>query len=234
MLERKQTLAEIVSDRIKTFIAENNCQPGERLPSEKEIIDMLGVSRTIVREALKTLQSQGIIEIKQGIGIFVKEIKLQGYFKNISPFLKLDKLKFKELIDTRIILELGAIELAVEQYHLDKIKQMSHWNNLFLEKVKNGEKPKNEDLYFHRSLFDATCNETYIQLSTIIAEYFNMNQLEQIVDFEDYISSYEEHKSIITLLINKETEKAKQAMKVHLHHLYDILHEWEENIPSRK
>ncbi|CAM4176455.1 FadR/GntR family transcriptional regulator [Lederbergia lenta] len=229
MLERKKTLAEIVSDRIKTFISENNYQPGKRLPSEKEIMDMLGVSRTIVREALKTLQSHGIIEIKQGVGIFVSEIKIQGFFKNVSPFIKLDKVKFKELIDTRIILELGAIELVIEHYHLDKIKKMSHWNDLILEKVENGEKPKNEDLYFHRSLFDATCNETYIQLSNVIAEYFKMNQLEEIVDFEDYIASYKEHKSIITLLINKETEKAKLAMKAHLYHLYDILHKWEEN-----
>lgn len=233
MLLRKQTLAEIVSERIKTFISENNCEPGERLPSEKEIIDMLGVSRTIVREALKTLQSQGIIEIKQGVGIFVKEIMLQGLFKDISPFIKFDKLKFKEFIDTRIILELGAIELAIEHYHLDKIEQMTYWNETILEKTRIGENAKNEDLYFHSSLFKATGNETFIQLSSIITEYFNMNQLEEIVDLNSLLISYEEHKSIINSIINKDVDKAKQMMKMHLSRLYDFINEWNDDLPFK-
>ena len=49
MLQRKQTLSEIVSDRIKTYISSNNLHPGDRLPSEKEIIEMLEVSRTAVK-----------------------------------------------------------------------------------------------------------------------------------------------------------------------------------------
>lgn len=233
MLLRKQTLAEIVSERIKTFISENNCEPGDRLPSEKEIIDMLGVSRTIVRESLKTLQSQGIIDIRQGIGIFVKEIKLQGLFRDISPFIKFDKVKFKEFIDTRIILELGAIELAIEHYQIDKIKQLTYWNEAILEKTKMGISAKNEDLYFHSSLFKATGNETFIQLSSIITEYFNMNQLEEIVELVELLNSYEEHKAIIQSIMDKDLEKAKQTMKIHLSHLYDLINEWDEDLPLK-
>ncbi|MBS4197152.1 FadR/GntR family transcriptional regulator [Lederbergia citri] len=229
LVQRKQTLSEVVSARIKSYISENKCQPGDRLPTEKEIIEMLGVSRTIVREALKTLQSQGIIEIKQGLGIFVKEIKIQSIFRNISPFLTIDKVKFKEVIDTRIILELGAINLAINHYDLDKIKQMSYWNEALLEKAKKGEKPKTEDLNFHRSLMKATGNETYIQVSSIISEYFNMNHLEEIVDLEQYVASYKEHQSVIDCILNKDAEKAKQAMEEHLCHLYDLLNDWEED-----
>ncbi|MBS4219570.1 FadR family transcriptional regulator [Bacillus sp. FJAT-49711] len=229
MVKRKQTLAEVVSDRIKSYISENKCQPGDRLPTEKEIIDMLGVSRTIVREALKTLQSQGIIEIKQGLGIFVKEIKIQSILRKISPFLTIDKLKFMEVIDTRIILELGAIDLAINHYNLEKIKQMSYWNDVFLKKAKSGEKPKNEDLHFHRSLMNATGNETFIQVSSIITEYFNMNQLEEIIDLDQYVASYKEHQTIIDSILKKDVEQAKQAMKAHLHHLYSLLEDWEED-----
>ena len=223
MLQRKQTLSEIVSDRIKTYISTNNLHPGDRLPSEKEIIEMLEVSRTAVREALKTLQSQGIIEIRQGIGIFVKEINLQGLFKEVSPFLKLDKTKFKEVIDTRIILEIGAVELAINHFQLDKIMQMEYWNNIIYEKALNGEKPKNEDSYFHNALFLATGNETYIQLSSIVNEYFKLNQLEEIVNTEAFMISHKEHKSIIDSIIKKDKEMAKHEMKKHLSHLYDLI-----------
>ncbi|MBS4202210.1 FadR family transcriptional regulator [Bacillus sp. FJAT-49732] len=228
LIQRKQTLSEVVSERIKSYISENKCLPGDRLPTEKEIIEMLGVSRTIVREALKTLQSQGIIEIKQGLGIFVKEIKIQSILRKISPFLTIDKIKFKEVIESRIILELGAIDLAINHYDIEKIKQMSFWNEALLEKAKVGEKPKKEDLNFHRSLMNATGNETFIQLSSIITEYFNMNHLEEIVDLEQYVASYKEHQSVIDSILKKDVDKAKQSMETHLHHLYDLLDDWEE------
>ncbi|MCR2822502.1 FadR/GntR family transcriptional regulator [Lederbergia panacisoli] len=157
-VQRKQTLSEVVSERIKSYISENKCQPGDRLPTEKEIIDMLGVSRTIVREALKTLQSQGIIEIKQGLGIFVKEIKIQSILRNISPFLTIDKVKFKEVIDTRIIFELGAIGLAINHDDPEKIKQMSYWNEALLVKAKKWRKAQKR-----RFAFSSFVNECYGQ-----------------------------------------------------------------------
>ncbi|MCJ8008393.1 FadR/GntR family transcriptional regulator [Lederbergia wuyishanensis] len=229
IVQRKQTLSEVVSERIKSYISENKCQPGDRLPTEKEIIETLGVSRTIVREALKTLQSQGIIEIKQGLGIFVKEIKIQSILRKISPFLTIDKKKFKEVIDTRIILELGAISLAIEHYDTEKLERMSFWNEALLEKAKRGEKPKNEDLNFHRSLIKATGNETFVQLSSIISEYFNMNHLEQIVELDEYVASYKEHKLVVDSILAKDVETAKQAMETHLNHLYDLIDDWEED-----
>jgi GntR family transcriptional repressor for pyruvate dehydrogenase complex len=223
MIQRKQTLSEIVSSRIKTYITENNCQPGDRLPSEKEIIEMLGVSRTIVREALKTLQSNGIIEIKQGVGIFVKEVQLQSLIQNIYPFLQYDKTKFKEFLDTRIILELGAIELAINHYQLDKINQMSFWNDAFFEKATKGEKPKKEDLFFHRSLFIATGNETFIQLSSIITDYFNANKLEMVTSINAHMTSFKEHKLVVDSIISKDITTAKQTMKEHLNRLYSFI-----------
>lgn len=223
MLKRRQTLSEIASERIRDYITDYQCQPGDRLPSEKEIIDMLGISRTSVREALKTLQSQGIIEIKQGVGIFVKEIELDGYIKNVSPFLKTDKRTFKELIDSRIVLEVGAIELASQNDRPDQFLKMSNWNERIYEQALKGKKAKEEDLQFHKALFEATGNRTFIQLSSIINEYFHNNQLEEIVDIEGYKRSYIEHQAIIDALVNKETETAKQAMRQHLSHLYDLL-----------
>lgn len=225
MRKRKPTLSEIVIERIKTHIAEHQYQSGDQLPSEKEMIQMLGVSRTAVREALKSLQSQGIIEIRPGVGLFVTEVHLQNYLKNISPFLTIDKTKFKELIDARIVLELGAIELAIQHHQTDLIAQMEKWNDLILTKAQNGERPKEEDRLFHKALFDATGNDTYIQLSYIVNEYFQANQLEEVVDLEEYQISYKEHKKVIEKIQKKEIEAAKQAMRRHLSHLYDSLNE---------
>ncbi|MCR2822501.1 FCD domain-containing protein [Lederbergia panacisoli] len=76
---------------------------------------------------------------------------------------------------------------------------------------------------------NATGNETFIQLSSIITEYFSMNQLEKIVDLDEYVASYKEHQTIIECILNKDVEKAKQAMETHLHHLYSLLDDWKED-----
>jgi len=76
---------------------------------------------------------------------------------------------------------------------------------------------------------NATGNETFIQVSSIITEYFNMNQLEEIIDLDQYVASYKEHQTIIDSILKKDVEQAKQAMKAHLHHLYSLLEDWEED-----
>ncbi|MBO1004824.1 FadR/GntR family transcriptional regulator [Pseudogracilibacillus auburnensis] len=219
----RKTLSEIASDRIKEYIAEKNYQPGDRLPSEKEIIDMLGVSRTIVREALKTLQSQGWIEIKQGLGIFVSDIQLESIIQNMSPFITFDFKRMKDVIDTRIVLELGAIELVIEHDQIDNIKELVKWNESYLKKALRGEIPKKEDMFFHQSLFKATNNETYIQLSSFITKYFDMSQSEEKISVDEYKAAYEEHKMIIDLIFLKKKEEAKQVMRQHLQPLYNRL-----------
>ncbi|CAM4018090.1 FadR family transcriptional regulator [Paenibacillus alkaliterrae] len=223
MISKKQTLSSIVNERIKQFIVENDLRPGDRLPSEKEMMDKLNVSRTIVREGLKTLQSNGIIEIKPGSGIFVKEVSISDIFEQVSFGMKVDKVKFKEIIDTRIIIEQGAIELAIAHYDVSKIDKLIYWNNEIKGKIEHSIKAKHEDMQFHSALFFATGNETYFQFSKIINAYFDMNDFEKINELSDFKTAYEEHQNIIRYILNKDIHSAKNEMKKHLSPLYHYI-----------
>nr|WP_279588827.1 FadR/GntR family transcriptional regulator [Paenibacillus castaneae] len=216
-------MSSIVNERIKNYIVENDLRSGDRLPSEKEMMDKLNVSRTIVREGLKTLQSNGIIDIRPGSGIFVKEVSISDIFEQVSFGMKVDKVKFKEIIDTRIIIEQGAIELAIEHYDVSKIDKLIYWNNEINEKIEHGIKAKHEDMQFHSALFFATGNETYFQFSKIINAYFDMNDFERINELSDFKTAYEEHQNIIHYILNKDIHSAKNEMKKHLSPLYHFI-----------
>lgn len=223
MISKKQTLSSIVNERIKHYIVENDLRPGDRLPTEKEMMDQLNVSRTIVREGLKTLQSNGIIDIKPGSGVFVKEVSISEIFEQVSFGMKVDKVKFKEIIDTRIIIEQGAIELAIEHYDVKKIDKLIYWNNEIKGKLEHSIKAKHEDMQFHSALFFATGNETYFQFSKIINAYFDMNDFERINELSDFKTAYEEHRNIIHYILNKDIHSAKNEMKKHLSRLYHFI-----------
>lgn len=215
-MPEKVNLSHIVSERIKTYIIEHDLKEGERLPSEKQLIDMLGVSRTVVREALKSLEMIGILKIKTGDGIYVNALSLKPVLDQVSFRWKQDERKMKELLSTRRILELGAVEMAIERYEVPLIEQMGYWNEAMANKIAAGEMPLEEDLEFHRALFKATGNETYYELSEVITDFFlNVRQL-HFGKVEDTKQSFVEHQRIVDFILAKDTARAKREMELHL------------------
>jgi DNA-binding FadR family transcriptional regulator len=215
-ISEKVNLSYIVSERIKNHIIENEMKEGERLPSEKQLIETLGVSRTVVREALKSLEMIGILKIKTGDGIFVNGLSLKPVMDQVSFRWHQSERKMKELLATRRILELGAVEMAIEKNDLTFINQMEVWNEAMAHRLANGQMPIEEDLQFHRTLFKATGNLTYYELSEVIADFFLKIRQMHFGNLEDTKQSLVEHQNIVRYIRNKDVENAKKEMEIHL------------------
>ena len=80
----KQNIYQIANEEIKKYIIESGLKPGDKLLSEQELAINLGISRTSLREVLKGLQALGIIEVKPGDGIFLKEFNFDAILDNLS------------------------------------------------------------------------------------------------------------------------------------------------------
>lgn len=215
-IPQKLNLSRIASDRIKAYITDNNLEAGSKLPSEKQFVEMLNVSRTVVREALKSLETLGIVKIKSGDGIYVNTISLKPVIDQVSFQWKENKKRMKELLATRRILELGAIEMAVEEYNLDIIDQMESCNRRMEEKMRKKQSSIDEDIEFHRLLFQATANETYYELSEVITEFFTAIREVHLSQAAALKQSLQEHSNIVRFIREKETDQAKQEMEKHL------------------
>ncbi|MBO9605587.1 MAG: FadR family transcriptional regulator [Paenibacillaceae bacterium] len=225
---KKPTLVEIVTERIKTYIVENGMNAGDKLPSEKDLVEMVGVSRTVVREALKSLQLVNIVRIKSGDGIYVEDPSLRSVVDHLSFRWKINPVRQNELLETRIVLELGAIDMAIRHYNPLYIDEMERWNDKIRIALTENRIPDDEDLGFHHTLFKATGNETYAQLSEVLQDFFPPasdgqfgRTMEEIL--RDNLTIPEEHADILHWLRQKNTAKAKKSMKAHLMGLYRFM-----------
>ncbi|MFJ7726909.1 FadR/GntR family transcriptional regulator [Neobacillus sp. NPDC097160] len=100
-----------IMEEIRHLILDGGLSPGDRLLSERELSTQLKVSRTVIREALKSLEMLGIIEVKAG-GTFIKEPELNGVYHTLSYTMALDSVTISDLLETRKIIEVQAIKLA--------------------------------------------------------------------------------------------------------------------------
>ncbi|GAA3409143.1 FadR/GntR family transcriptional regulator [Paenibacillus hodogayensis] len=224
-IPEKMNLSHIVSDRIKGYILDNELKAGDKLPSEKQFIDSLGVSRTVVREALKSMETVGLIKIKTGDGIYVDGLSLKPVLDQVSFRWKKDERRMKELWATRRILELGAVEMAIERYDLEAIALMEARNRDMAAKIEKGELPIEEDLQFHRALFRAGGNDTFYELSEVLTDFFTSIRELHFGNVEDTRKSLIEHVNIIRAIRDKDMAAAKQEMERHLKPLKRLMKE---------
>lgn len=216
IIPEKVNLSQIVSERIKGYILDHDLKAGDKLPSEKQLIESLGVSRTVVREALKSLEMVGMIRIKTGDGIYVDSLSLKPVLDQVTFRWKQDAEKMRELFATRRVLELGAVEMAIEHYDTRLIGQMEYWNGEMEAVVRRGEMPIEQDLQFHRALFKATGNETFYELSEILTSFFTKIREQHFDNTEDRIVSCGEHTRIVHYIRDKDLGRAQSEMRTHL------------------
>lgn len=155
MIERV-ALHEAIVEEIKNYIKENNLEPGDKLPNQQEFTEMLGVSRTSFREALRTLQAVGLIEVKNGKGIYLKNRESCKIETTINVEDTRKSLLY--IHEVRRAIEGLAVKLAAERASEDDIKIMEENINLILEKARKGEGQPVEDKAFHTAIYNAARN----------------------------------------------------------------------------
>ena len=110
---KRTSLVDVAVEKLKEYITIHQFENGDKLPSEKLLIEKLGVSRTVVREAVSRLQQSGLIEVKSGSGMYITE-KDKHLSMLFESHMKVHGFKIKELLEVRKIIELGAIRLIIE------------------------------------------------------------------------------------------------------------------------
>jgi GntR family transcriptional regulator, transcriptional repressor for pyruvate dehydrogenase complex len=167
MIERVMLSDSIVKE-VKNYIVENNLKQGDKLPNQEQLCKIFGVSRTSLREALRTLKAIDIIDIKNGKGIYIKEqnvVNPNEYFTDMD-----EKNRIQCILETRRIVEGAAIKLAIQRATDDDIMIIESHLNLMSEKIKNGINSPEEDMNFHKAILNASKNPILIQYALQIYE----------------------------------------------------------------
>ena len=211
----RRGVASQVYEQLKQNIMNGIWSAGEKIPSENELVNMLGVSRISVREALKQLVSLGLLETRQGEGTFVKQYEADSYMNEMLPLMVINRENIIELLKYREIIEVGTIALAVERADDFDIQALEK-NIIIHEKYKDiKEKAAQVDLEFHLLLAQATKNPFVIKANSLIKDIF-LAVMEQTIDVMGTSPGLYYHKKMLAAIKMRDKELVVSLMQDHL------------------
>lgn len=206
---------------LKELINFKNLEPGDKLPSERMLAEKFNVTRSNLREALKTLEFYGLVKSIPQSGTFVADIGVTALNGMIDDILGLPEPTFKNLVEARIFLELKAVKLAAMRRTEEDLLHMENTLAEYSEKVIRGEDAVQEDLLFHLAIAKASANPTLITfMLKITPEIINNFEKHHVCDKDTAFRGIQEHKDILDAIKASDSDAAKSAMKVHFKVLY--------------
>ncbi len=169
---KKNSVVNLVIDRLKEAMMNKEIVPGDFLPSETELVKNLGVGKTSVREALKMLEAMGVVEIRQGYGTY---IPLEPQPDALSPLmfqLILEQASTDHLLELRKIFEPAYSLLAMEKATEADLADIAAIVSDFEAKIKEGTQTAEDDLKFHERIMACTRNPFVMNVGLTIHQLF--------------------------------------------------------------
>lgn len=163
-------MPERVTAALLELIRNGNYPAKSRLPSEMEMAQSFGVSRTVIREAISRLKSEGLVESRQGSGVFVREAGLDAPFR-IDPAVVGSVLSVLQVVELRRGLEAEMAALAAERATRQQVAEIRASLRAIDKAVAKGEDGVAPDIEFHRSIARATGNPHFLALWDFISQF---------------------------------------------------------------
>jgi GntR family transcriptional repressor for pyruvate dehydrogenase complex len=169
---REPTLASQVAEQLEELIVENRLQAGDRLPSERELGRRFGVSRTVIREAVRVLMAKNLLEIVHGGGTVVRSPSPHSIGKAVALMLRLGDtpINYDKVNEVRRLLEVEIVGLAAERRTADDLAKLESIVDAMAEIQADREQFAENDVAFHVALAEATHNELFVVLLDSLAD----------------------------------------------------------------
>jgi GntR family transcriptional regulator, transcriptional repressor for pyruvate dehydrogenase complex len=216
-----RSLSAEVVDRLAEQIISGKLPAGAKLPSEQEMMRGMGVSRTVVREAVSALRARGLVITRQGAGAFVdRDTSRQPYVIDADGLGSLGGVL--DILELRMAVESEAAAIASERATSIQIKAIREAQRVFSRAIASGERAIKEDFAFHQSIALATQNTRFVEFLEFLGRLIIPRQ--SIRSFEgnpDSLRKYlgrieKEHEAIFHAIGAHSPKKAREAMRGHL------------------
>ncbi len=216
MLLRRKTLTSQVIDYAVGLIKSGSAKPGDRLPTETELTQTLGVSRTCVREAMKSLESMGLIEIRQRVGATVLQPSASNLLNAEQFSLAVLSQQTGDLLEFRMIMEVGLASLAAEKATDEDLVAMRAALDRYREEMAVHSVDCNTDMSFHTALAAASRNPFAVMVWQMLSDRLakvleRTSNLPHVCD-----QTLEDHEMIYRAVKSRNPRRARQAMRTHL------------------
>lgn len=217
---KTRKIYEQIVDQIAQLVAEGHLKPGDRLPSERELVERFQVSRASIREAISALEMMGLIEVRSGEGTYIREVNVDSVVAPLAWMLFIEKDTELELYEARKILEVQAAGLAAERAEDDEMNDMFKALESMRIDLQNQRLGEEADHQFHYTIARATHNKILFRLMNTISDTMQKSlKLSRLKLYEDTSSPerlFQEHCSIYEAIKNHDSENAQKLMYEHL------------------
>ncbi|MFE6800200.1 FadR/GntR family transcriptional regulator [Streptomyces sp. NPDC057681] len=213
-----------LADRVAAMLADEiesgRLTTGDKLPTEVELVKQLGVSRTVIREAVSRLSSAGLVEARQGRGVFVLPPRTRPL--DLDADTTDTKAKVLQIVEVRRAMEGEAAELAATRATADDHARMRQALAAIDAAVAAGGDGADEDLAFHRSIAESTGNTVMVSTLRYLGEVsrggIRVTRANEARRDDFYDAVREEHDSILTAIEQGNPKAARTAARRHLEH----------------
>lgn len=217
----------VTAQKVKNMIIQRELKPGDRLPTEKELTEQFGISRSTLREAMKVLRAENVVMIRQGSGTFVchgtgiGEDPLGLNFTNQRNLIK-------NLFETRMMIEPHIAGLAAQRATPQDIMNLELLVNAMAQFQVNSSALAELDVRFHTAVAECTHNEVLIRVVPIINESIRRSHVETHDDTESFKRAKRSHREIYQAIAAGECTAARFLAERHVWETFTDIKDTEE------
>ncbi|MCG6894324.1 MAG: FadR family transcriptional regulator [Desulfobacteraceae bacterium] len=223
---KKPLLSRAVELAIKRSIQDKMYTPGEKLPSERELVEQFEVSRVTIREALRNLQSSGLITIRRGVkaGAYVAEPNAEPITESFLNLLSLGHIDYSHLIDARLYFEPRAAEMAAKHRSAEDLQRLQNLLERAEELVDTSRKRSRLlNVSFHCEVAKISRNPIIIFITESITQSYSALIIEKTrtrLNRKDIRKFIQEHRDILDSIIKQNSSEAYEKTRRHLLETY--------------
>lgn len=215
--------SEEIYEQIRQLILDGEIQPGERLPSERKMMDMMHRSRPTIREAMRMLEREGYIKIYSGSsGAIVQEINVDNAVQSLEAIMQLQQLNMENILEFRRMTESVAAKLAAQRRTEEDLSRMREILESAEQSVGDAARFIDQDLHFHLAVAEASKNAMYSIMLQVcrnmigesLTDIFSRGDEAERAD--RYQRILKVHKSVYRAVADGREEDAYQHMKRHM------------------
>ncbi len=202
--------------QIKVMIGEGRLKSGDQLPPERDLAEKFLVSRTSVREALRALESVGLIEIRPGEGTFVREVSVDALVEPLALVLLSQREMIGELFEARRLLEPAIAGLAARRATPEEVQEMERILDEQAKEIAAGNTGLAQDAAFHAAIGTAAHNRAITRIVHAVMDLLAQSREEAISTPGRPTRSHEDHRRVLDAIRARDPANAERAMLDHV------------------
>jgi GntR family transcriptional regulator, transcriptional repressor for pyruvate dehydrogenase complex len=229
----RQSLSDGLAERVRQLIQRGGFQPGDRLPSIADMARRFGVGHPTLREALKKLETLGIVNIRHGSGVYVGRDDNSLVISNPVFTGSITRRLLVDLVEARIPVELTTVELAAKNATAEDVEQMRQLLVRASESLDDDALLSSANMAFHRAIASASGNSVLSQLLEVLTNVFHDEQRVILNIYGSRRRDHQEHLQILQAIEAGDSELAVSRMRAHLNGVREVLLRWEpDTVPA--